>query len=138
MWAGATTFARQRDLNLIGFAGGILHSPHGFEVQGNVLFDLVNAQNIDGLVIAGILGHYIGVKRLQEFCERYQDIPMVSVEVPLPGITSVLLDFYQGMREVLVHHMRQICRFRYLFFPCFSGHFPIHFPTPPKLMGRGS
>ncbi len=103
MWAGAAQFARQRDVNLIGFAGGILHSHSGFEAQGNVLFDLVGAKNVDGLVIAGILGHNVGPEKLGEFCKQYQDIPLVSLEVPLPGIPSVLLDFYQGMREVLVH-----------------------------------
>ncbi len=103
MWAGAAQFARQRDVNLIGFAGGILGSHAGFEAQGNVLFDLVNAQNVDGLIIAGILGHYIGAKKLHEFCRRYHNIPMVSLEVPLPGIPCVSLDFYQGMREVVTH-----------------------------------
>ena len=103
MWAGAAQFARQRDVNLLGFAGGILRSHAGFEARGNVLFDLVNLQNVDGLIIAGILGHYIGAKKLKEFCQRYSDIPIVSLEVPLPGIPSVLLDFYHGMREVLAH-----------------------------------
>lgn len=103
MWTGAAQFARQRDVNLIGFAGGILGSHAGFEAQGNVLFDLVNAQNVAGLIIAGILGHSIGAKKLYEFCQRYHNIPMVSLEVPLPGIPCVSLDFYQGMREVVTH-----------------------------------
>ena len=103
MWAGAAQFARQRNVNLIGFAGGILRSRSGFEAQGNILFDLVNAQNVDGLIVAGVLGHYIGAEKLHEFCRRYSDIPIVSLEVPLPGIPSVLLDFYHGMQEVLAH-----------------------------------
>jgi len=104
LWAGATAAARQHDVNLIGFAGGSLHSPRGFEAQANVLFDLVDPQQIDGLLLdSGILSHYVGTNALREFCGRYAGMPIVSSEVALEGIPSILLDFYQGIRDMIGH-----------------------------------
>ena len=104
LWAGACEAARQYDVNLIGFAGGSLQSPRGFEAQANVLFELVEPVLIDGLLLdSGVLSHYVGTEALGEFCERYSGIPIVSSEVALKGIPSVLLDFYQGIRELIGH-----------------------------------
>ena len=104
LWAGAIEAARQYDVNLIGFAGGSLHSPRGFEAQANILFDLVDPFLIDGLLLdSGVLSHYVGTNALHEFCGRYPNIPIVSSEVALKGIPSVLLDFYQGIRELIGH-----------------------------------
>jgi PAS domain S-box-containing protein len=101
---GVADAAEERDANLITFIGESLRSPHGFEAQGNVLYDLVTAGVVDGLVVdSGLLGHYVGPEAMQDFCGRFRDIPVVSVEVPLEGIPSVLADFYQGMRNVITH-----------------------------------
>lgn len=103
-WNGAFDAAREGGANLVAFAGGILHSPHGFEVQANVLYDLAHAGNVDGLVIdGGLLSDYVGLNALEEFCARHSDLPQVVVEVAVPGIPNVLVDFYQGMREVIAH-----------------------------------
>ncbi|MCP4396637.1 MAG: substrate-binding domain-containing protein, partial [bacterium] len=103
LWAGIADTAGQRGVTLIGFAGGIPASPHGFEAQANVLFDLVNPEIIDGLIVdSDMLCHYIGMPALRAFCDRYP-LPLVSSGVPLNGIPSVLLDFSQGMRDVLAH-----------------------------------
>jgi len=102
--AGVADAAAEQDANLIAFPGEILNSPNGFEAQANVLYNLVTAGVVDGLVLdSGLLSHYIGPKALQDFCTRYGDIPLVSVEVPLAGSPSVLTDFYQGMRQVMTH-----------------------------------
>lgn len=104
LWNGAADAAREQDANLIGFIGGMLRSPQGFEAQGNVLYDLVGADNLDGLLVwTGILGHYVGPLETKNFCDRYRPLPMVSMELPLEGIPSVLLDFHQGMRSVIAH-----------------------------------
>lgn len=104
IWAGAEAAAHQLGVNLIAFPGKALQSSRGFEFQANVLYDLVGAANIDGLVIwAGGLSFQIDAKKLAAFCERYRPLPLVSIGVTLPGIPSVVVDNYQGMREVVTH-----------------------------------
>lgn len=103
-WAGAADAAREHGVNLICFTGGILRSPLGFDAQRNVLYDLISAEVVDGLVIwTGILSHYIDQKDLAVFFERYRGLPKVNIEVPVGGIPCVLLDYYQGMCDVIAH-----------------------------------
>src|SRR5687768_6684846 len=74
-WLGVADTLRQQDANLISFAGGELRSPNGFEAQGNVIFDLVAAESIDGLIIwsAGI-DMYISPAEMQAFCSRFHPL----------------------------------------------------------------
>jgi DNA-binding LacI/PurR family transcriptional regulator len=104
LWAGAVDAARERGANLVVFTGGMLGSPGGFEGQANVLYELAGAENVDGLVIwTGLLGHHIGPQGMQEFCAQYGDLPVISLELPLEGIPSLMGDFHQGVRDLIVH-----------------------------------
>jgi methyl-accepting chemotaxis protein/DNA-binding LacI/PurR family transcriptional regulator len=103
-WAGAADAATELDLNVICFAGGMLRSPQGFDAQANVAYDLVNSSRVDGLVVwTGILGHYVGSAEMRFFCDQFRPLPLVSIELPIPGYPSLLADFSQGMQDVIAH-----------------------------------
>ena len=77
IWAGIADAARERDVNLICFTGGSLgFSPIiEFDMERNVLFDLVDSANVDGLVISGgSLSNRVSVSEFQDFCDRYRSI----------------------------------------------------------------
>ncbi len=103
-WRGIRDAAQEQDLNLICFPGGELCSILGFDVQANVLYKIVNAERLDGLIIwtAGF-DNYISQEKLKEFCAQYHPLPIVSIEDPIPGIPSLVIDNYQSMREAIVH-----------------------------------
>lgn len=104
LWSGVADVAHERGANLICFPGSPLRSPYGFEAQANVLYDLVDAENVDALVIwSGVLAHHVDSKEVKVFCERYRPLPMVSVGLILEGIPSVRVNHCQGMREAMVH-----------------------------------
>jgi DNA-binding LacI/PurR family transcriptional regulator/GAF domain-containing protein len=104
IWSGVIATARERDANLICFVGGRLHSSTGFEGQGNVVYDLVSAESVDGLVImTGAVGSQVAPEETRAFCEGYRSLPMVSVGLVLEGIPSVLVDNEKGLRDVLIH-----------------------------------
>ena len=74
-WQGVVDMAREQDVNLICFHGGSLHSPHEFESQANVLYDLVNAERLDGLIIwSSNVGLYLTPERIEEFVTRYRPL----------------------------------------------------------------
>ena len=55
--SGVIDATQAQDVNLVCIAGRHLRSPHGFEGKSNILYNLINKHNIDGLVIAAdILG----------------------------------------------------------------------------------
>ncbi len=104
VWPGVVDLARERDVNLLIFVGESLRSPYGFDAQGNVLYDLAGAENVDSLaILSGSVGNFVGIDELQSFCQRYAPLPMVSVALPLEGIPSVLVDNEGGAREAVVH-----------------------------------
>ena len=84
-WEEMVNLAQENDINLAILVGGMLKSPIGFEAQANILYDLVSSSNIDGLIVTGGLGHYIGPEGLRHFCERFRPLPSVSLEVLLDG-----------------------------------------------------
>ena len=93
IWHGVETLARERDVNLLCFVGGALHSePHPEDID-NVLYNLIDKACLDGLIIAsGSLGTPVSQKELQAFCERYRPLPMASIAIPLDNIPSMLMD----------------------------------------------
>lgn len=103
-WLSVADAARERDLNIICFDGGVLRSPDGFAAQANVVYDLVNACLINGLIIwSSALDWFLKPKEMEEFCERYRPLPMVSVARVLKGIPSIVVDNYRGMKEAIIH-----------------------------------
>ena len=103
MWSGVADVAREQDANLISFIGGMLDDPKGFRRQANVLYDLVDVEELDGLVIWGAVGIPVGPEKVREFYERYGSIPIVSVAEMMEGIPCVLADNYGGMRKAIIH-----------------------------------
>jgi PAS domain S-box-containing protein len=103
-WRGVSDGARRRNANFICFPGGLLMARHGNDAQANVLYDLARGNRIDGLVIwtAG-LDSYVRSAAVEVFAARYRPIPIVSVEHPIAGIPSVLMDDYGAMRDVIAH-----------------------------------
>lgn len=100
---GAFDVLFKQDVRLICFTSGALRSYHGFEAQRNVLYDLVNGNNVDGLIILGTLGHLVPPAEMEEFCNRYRPIPMVGVAIEVKGVPGLVVDSSQGMREILTH-----------------------------------
>ncbi len=96
--------AQEYDVNLICAAGGILNSPDPDWSQRNILYELVGAHNVDGLVVtAGTMGTLIGAENLARYLARYRPLPIVSTAFQLPGLPSVLVNNESGMRAVLEH-----------------------------------
>ncbi|MBN2444393.1 MAG: substrate-binding domain-containing protein [Spirochaetales bacterium] len=101
---GVIDAAEENDANLFCFVGGGLKSVNAYEVQRNVLYDLVNEENVDGIIImSASIGHYISYEEIVQFCSNYRNLPLVSIALRIDGIPSVLVDQEAGMRALLTH-----------------------------------
>jgi DNA-binding LacI/PurR family transcriptional regulator len=105
LWAGVMDAARTHDANLICFPGNHLDSPDGFLAQGNVIYRLASAENVDGLVFSSVTlaPLRVGPDAMQRFADQYRPLPRVSLGLPLKGIPSLTVENYQGMREIVSH-----------------------------------
>lgn len=111
IWRGLVEAAETFDVDLLCFAGGEVGHPEdvarravGERSAANVVYDLVDRERLDGLVIWGSsLGYYAGLEATQRFCLRYAPLPIVSIGVAMPGIPGIVLDSYGGIHAAITH-----------------------------------
>jgi len=96
---------REYGQNIIGFGGGFLKSPSG-NVLGencNFIYDLVNKENVDGIIVEGSIGNFISKRSMKEFLSKYSNIPMVNIGTNISGINNILIDSRKGMEDLVTH-----------------------------------
>ena len=104
LWHGVADRAKERNVNLICFSGGIPHRPQLYETQKNILFKIAGQQNVDGLLIwANILSLTLDPAGMLAFCQHYNPLPVISMGMVLPTIPSVRIDMREGMHRLLSH-----------------------------------
>jgi len=101
---GIRKVASEKNFDVLFFAGGAIKSPIRDEAKQNVIFDLVNTDKLDGLIIcSGLLMNYIGIDKFIEFIQPYRDIPMVSIGIDIKDIPSVVFDNRECMCSMVNH-----------------------------------
>lgn len=104
IWSGALAAAQDHGANLLFFPADIIRSAHRFDAQSNVLFDLVNDRNVDGLIIwVGGLISEVGITEAQHTFARYDQLPLVTVGGKLSGHPDISIDNYHGMQAAVEH-----------------------------------
>jgi two-component sensor histidine kinase/DNA-binding LacI/PurR family transcriptional regulator len=102
-WEGVVEAARDLDVELVCYIGGVLRSPH-YDEEANVMYDLAASAHLDGLIFwSTALGWLIPRPDMSAFLARFGALPIVSMEMSFPGMHSVLMDDYGGMRAVIDH-----------------------------------
>ncbi len=104
VWPGIVDAAERCGLNLICFPGGGLHVSEGFEAQRNVIYDLVDAAWLDGLVSwSSTISVKLDPIETAEFHQRFRPLPMVSLAQIIEGVPTLSIDSYHGMRAAICH-----------------------------------
>jgi DNA-binding LacI/PurR family transcriptional regulator/signal transduction histidine kinase/ActR/RegA family two-component response regulator len=101
---GVVEAARESGVNLLCFVGAESHEAFRFGEQREVVYDLVRSEGIDALVIlAGRLGNNLGLGELARCREPHRPLPMSIIEERADGMTSILIDGEQALREGIRH-----------------------------------
>lgn len=102
---GVHDAAREYMINLICFQGYYyLNSMQAPDILGNVVYELVNKEHMDGLIIrTGSLPHYESKQRLIGMCGQYLPLPTVNIGSAIEGLSNVLIDNNNGMYQMLRH-----------------------------------
>ncbi len=104
LWPGVADVAREKDYNLIIFTGGSYNSPQGYNYQQNVIYEFVNKNNVDAFVMTtGTLLSYVKMEEFNNYYNKFLKLPVVSINVKLEGIPSILIDNKFGMKETVNH-----------------------------------
>ena len=104
IWPAVVEVARERDANLICFAGRSLHSPNRFDANRNIVYQLAGPENVDGLILlAGPLSNYAGYDGFTALCQQFRPLPLVTIAMASEGAPSVLVDNEASMYEIVSH-----------------------------------
>lgn len=107
LYRGVVEVARAAGVQVICFTSGALRAYRGFEFQRNVLFDLVDKNSVDGIIISGTLAHPISRRAMHLFFKRYAHIPKVSIALSMPGTPYVMVDSGQAIHAVVTHLVKK-------------------------------
>jgi DNA-binding LacI/PurR family transcriptional regulator len=104
LWSGITAAVKNLDVNLLCFRGNMIGGTDGLLEQGNSIYQLASADNVDGLIFSSAtLATRITAEEMQRFADKYRAVPRVSLGLPLKGIPSITVENYEGMREMIAH-----------------------------------
>jgi DNA-binding LacI/PurR family transcriptional regulator len=100
----ATAVAEVTDVNLLYFSSAPVRTPYRFDIQANIFYEMIDKENVDGLLIASnLIGSYISFKELNVFLQRYSPLLMVTMGLAIAGIPGVVLDNFAGVYAVVTH-----------------------------------
>lgn len=107
LWHGAMQAARHHGLRLVFYPAAYNASSFPFNPRSHVLFDLLDADHVDGLLVwhAGIL-EGIGIEQGEHFFDRYVTMPLLTIGGQLPNYPDLSIDNYQGARAAVEHLIR--------------------------------
>ncbi len=95
---------RQHDYRLLYFAGETYKSPFAFDVQANILYNLLDPKIVDGIiVISNLISSPTSPHEFFERCLQFRPLPVVSLGISFEGIPSVVPDNAAGMRDAVNH-----------------------------------
>jgi hypothetical protein len=69
LWPGIADTVQAQGGNLLCFVGGYLRDPRNFGTRSNVIYELIDKDCLDGLIIwASSLSSYVGYESITSFC----------------------------------------------------------------------
>jgi len=103
IWAGTAAACRDQKVNLICYPGRLVRSPIEFEAQRNIIYNMVNRDRVDGIVLMGGLNAWVNIEDTFQFLKQFETMPIVTTGIVLEGIPGVTVDNYHGMYDVVTH-----------------------------------
>jgi len=101
---GIMDAAAAADANVMIFPGKSPKVPYDNRYQYNSIYMLANKNTVDALILAtGTMVNFLSDEEFREFYGRYNGIPLVSISIPIDGVSSVLIDNTVGLKGVLEH-----------------------------------
>ncbi len=103
IWAGVSKVACKEDCNLICYLREEKRAGFETEEQYKDLFKLAESKKINGIILWSYLAtSFIVVELIKQLCRRLR-LPLISVGHVFEDIPSLIIDHYQGMRDITEH-----------------------------------
>lgn len=86
------------------YCGGPAHDGTGQKTSKSRIYDFVKMGMVEGVIInAGAIGQYSPVSFFEEYLQRFQNIPVVSLSYPVNAAVNISVDNYGGIYDLVEH-----------------------------------
>ncbi|MCL2320458.1 MAG: ATP-binding protein, partial [Treponema sp.] len=104
VWPSFISTAINLGKNLFIFPGGRLNCTINSEYLRNPIYSLVNAGNLDGLIIwSSSIKFTESNEDFEHFHKRFDPLPYVTLASKIPGHPCVEFDSYIGLKQLITH-----------------------------------
>ncbi len=102
---GIKRFCNSRNIDVLIFITGAPNwLPDDFGYHDWSLTRFLNEKNIDGVIFAtGTICHYVSLSEIQSIVRSFLPLPMVSMNVKVPGIPTILESAEKGFSFLITH-----------------------------------
>lgn len=101
---GIMDMAEKLGLNLVVLPGNSIKNPVLNQRQLNIIYQLIQPRNIDGIImIPGLLFNNSDPREIEDFMTRYEGTPMVSIGQQMNGMLNILTDNRKGLGDAIDH-----------------------------------
>mgnify|MGYP003565408522 CR=1 FL=1 len=81
VWCGIADVARERNINAICFDGNYVYDTEDFKAQANILYDLIDTTQLDGMIIWHLVCNLLDPDEIRQFYERYRSLPITFIKI---------------------------------------------------------
>ncbi|MBN1797498.1 MAG: substrate-binding domain-containing protein [Spirochaetales bacterium] len=104
IWAGVVRRAREQNVNLLIYNGGIFDFDWRVSEIRNCVYDVINTRQLDGLILASsIVWGYTDRALFSEYVKRWQSLPLVSIGIHDKHCTNILIDNEKEFKKLIKH-----------------------------------
>jgi diguanylate cyclase (GGDEF)-like protein/PAS domain S-box-containing protein len=105
---GACDVAKEKGFNVLSFIGGPIGSPNPLVQLREKVFELVDIDLLDGIIITvGSQTRYLTKEKTKEFISRFSTIPFVNIGGYIEGHTNIITNNATGLEQLLDHLIQE-------------------------------
>ncbi|MBN1983083.1 MAG: GGDEF domain-containing protein [Chitinivibrionales bacterium] len=114
VWQGIAEQAQQLDYNLIAYVSTSKDRLTALHKHYMIIQDMISTESLQGLIIfTGAMAEYFPQQQIRQFCQRFEQLPLVSIALKIDGIPSILVDNRTGIiagvtHLIQIHKLRRI------------------------------
>ena len=110
---GVDYAAKELDVNLVVFPGMYMNASYNdpknarFDYQYNSIFYYASKHTLDALIVSiGSIGSFLSESDMIAFLKNF-DIPIITIEIEIPGYPCVYTEGKTGMRQAIEHLIKE-------------------------------
>jgi DNA-binding LacI/PurR family transcriptional regulator/signal transduction histidine kinase len=104
IWFGISERAKAEGVSVISFGGQRLSEDPREKATDNIIYQLANQYNIDGVIVLGSeVGQFIPHQELTDFCHQFFPLPVISIGESIEAVPSILIENRNGLKDLIDH-----------------------------------